>query len=57
VCSATKAPVIASGGISNLADIENLAALRSIGVEGAIIGKALYSGAFTLEQALEITRR
>jgi phosphoribosylformimino-5-aminoimidazole carboxamide ribotide isomerase/phosphoribosylanthranilate isomerase len=57
VCAATKAPVVASGGISNLADIENLAALRSIGVEGAIVGKALYAGAFTLEQALEITRR
>ena len=57
VCAATKAPVIASGGISSLDDIENLAALRSIGVEGAIVGKALYVGAFTLEQALEVTRR
>ena len=57
VCTVTKAPVIASGGISNLTDIENLAALRSIGVEGAIVGKALYAGAFTLQQALEITKR
>jgi len=57
VCAATKAPVVASGGISNLTDIENLAALRSIGVEGAIVGKALYARAFTLEQALEVTRR
>jgi phosphoribosylformimino-5-aminoimidazole carboxamide ribotide isomerase/phosphoribosylanthranilate isomerase len=57
VCVATKAPVVASGGISNLTDIENLAALRSIGVEGAIVGKALYARAFTLEQALEVTRR
>jgi phosphoribosylformimino-5-aminoimidazole carboxamide ribotide isomerase/phosphoribosylanthranilate isomerase len=57
VCAVTKAPVIASGGISNLNDIENLAALRSIGVEGAIVGKALYAGAFTLQQALEITKR
>lgn len=57
VCAATKAPVVASGGISNLSDIENLVTLRSIGVEGAIVGKALYAGAFTLEQALEITRR
>jgi phosphoribosylformimino-5-aminoimidazole carboxamide ribonucleotide (ProFAR) isomerase len=40
-----------------LDDIEHLAALRSIGVEGAIVGKALYAGAFTLEQALEVTRR
>ena len=57
VCAATKAPVVASGGISNLTDIESLAALRSIGVEGAIVGKALYARAFTLEQALEVTRR
>ena len=57
VCAATKAPIVASGGISNLTDIENLAALRSIGVEGAIVGKALYARAFTLEQALEVTRR
>ena len=57
VCAATRAPVVASGGISNLTDIENLAALRSIGVEGAIVGKALYARAFTLEQALEVTRR
>ncbi len=57
VCAVTKAPVIASGGISNLTDIENLAALRSIGVEGAIVGKALYAGAFTLQQALEITKQ
>jgi phosphoribosylformimino-5-aminoimidazole carboxamide ribotide isomerase/phosphoribosylanthranilate isomerase len=57
VFAVTKAPVVASGGISNLGDIENLAALRSIGVEGAIVGKALYAGAFTLDQALEITRR
>ena len=57
VCAVTKAPVIASGGISNLSDIENLAALRSIGIEGAIVGKALYAGAFTLRQALEVTKR
>jgi phosphoribosyl isomerase A len=56
VCAATKAPVVASGGISSLIDIENLAALRSIGVEGVIVGKALYARAFTLEQALEVTR-
>ena len=57
VCAVTKAPVIASGGISNLSDIENLAALRSIGIEGAIVGKALYAGAFTLQQALGVTKR
>ena len=56
MCAATKAPVVASGGISSLDDIRALAALTSIGVEGAIVGKALYAGAFTLSQALEITR-
>jgi len=56
VCAATKKPVVASGGISSLADISALSALREIGVEGAIVGKALYAGAFTLEQALEVTR-
>jgi len=56
VCAATKKPVVASGGISSLDDIKALCALSEIGVEGAIVGKALYTGAFTLEQALEVTR-
>ena len=56
VCAATKKPVVASGGISSLEDIKALCALRQVGVEGAIVGKALYAGAFTLEQALEVTR-
>ncbi|MCX6437519.1 MAG: bifunctional 1-(5-phosphoribosyl)-5-((5-phosphoribosylamino)methylideneamino)imidazole-4-carboxamide isomerase/phosphoribosylanthranilate isomerase PriA [Actinobacteria bacterium] len=53
VCAATNKPIVASGGISSLADIEGLAQLRSIGVEGAIVGKALYAGAFTLQEALK----
>lgn len=57
VCAATSKPVIASGGISSLEDIAALSSLRSIGVEGAIVGKALYAGAFTLEQALELTKK
>jgi 1-(5-phosphoribosyl)-5-[(5-phosphoribosylamino)methylideneamino] imidazole-4-carboxamide isomerase/N-(5'phosphoribosyl)anthranilate isomerase len=57
VCSATDKPVIASGGISSLEDIAALSALQSIGVEGAIVGKALYAKAFTLEEALELTRK
>ena len=46
--------VIASGGISTLADLRYLQneALRGVSIEGAITGKALYSGAFTLQQAL-----
>ena len=54
VCEVTKAPVIASGGISSIADIEALKSLVEIGVEGAIMGKALYAGAFTLEEALKV---
>lgn len=57
VCSVTKKPVVASGGISSLADIESLMALNAMGVEGAIVGKALYAGAFTLKEALELTKR
>ena len=57
VCGVTKKPVVASGGISSLDDIAALASLNAIGVEGAIVGKALYAGAFTLQEALELTRR
>jgi 1-(5-phosphoribosyl)-5-[(5-phosphoribosylamino)methylideneamino] imidazole-4-carboxamide isomerase/N-(5'phosphoribosyl)anthranilate isomerase len=57
VCAVTKKPVVASGGISSLEDIAALASLNTIGVEGAIVGKALYAGAFTLQEALELTRR
>jgi phosphoribosyl isomerase A len=52
VCARTKAPVVASGGVSSLADLRALASLVPIGVEGAIVGKALYAGAFTLADAL-----
>jgi len=54
VCSATSAPVIASGGISELQDLIDLRAMTNLGVEGAIVGKAIYSGAFSLAQALEV---
>lgn len=54
VTEATHKPVVASGGISSLEDIEALAKMTSIGIEGAIIGKALYAGQFTLQQALKV---
>jgi phosphoribosyl isomerase A len=57
VCAATDAPVIASGGISSLADIQALVDLHSIGIEGAIVGKALYAGAFTIQEALNLVRK
>jgi 1-(5-phosphoribosyl)-5-[(5-phosphoribosylamino)methylideneamino] imidazole-4-carboxamide isomerase/N-(5'phosphoribosyl)anthranilate isomerase len=53
VCARTDAPVVASGGVSSLDDLRALAGLTGTGVEGAIVGKALYAGAFTLEEALE----
>lgn len=54
VCEVTKAPIVASGGISSIADIEALKSLVEVGVEGAIMGKALYAGEFTLEEALKV---
>jgi phosphoribosyl isomerase A len=56
VCARTKAPVIASGGVSGADDVAALAALAPDGVEGAIIGKALYTGALTLPDALAAAR-
>ena len=52
VCARTTAPVVASGGVSSLDDLRALAGLSADGVEGAIVGKALYAGAFTLPEAL-----
>ncbi|MEY4961911.1 MAG: hypothetical protein RLZZ249_608 [Actinomycetota bacterium] len=54
VMEKTDKPVVASGGISSLDDIRDLHALVELGLEGAILGKSLYAGRFTLEQALEI---
>ncbi len=53
----TSKPVVASGGISSLQDIEDLHALVSMGLEGAILGKSLYAGRFTLQEALAIANR
>ena len=57
VMERTERPVVASGGISSLEDIANLAALVPMGLEGAILGKSLYAGRFTLEEALEVASR
>lgn len=54
MCRRTDKPVVASGGVSSLADLAALRELTPMGVEGAIIGKALYSEAFTLPEALRI---
>jgi 1-(5-phosphoribosyl)-5-[(5-phosphoribosylamino)methylideneamino] imidazole-4-carboxamide isomerase/N-(5'phosphoribosyl)anthranilate isomerase len=54
VCGRTDRPIVASGGVSSLDDIAALRSLVLLGVEAAIVGKALYSGAFTLADALEV---
>jgi 1-(5-phosphoribosyl)-5-[(5-phosphoribosylamino)methylideneamino] imidazole-4-carboxamide isomerase/N-(5'phosphoribosyl)anthranilate isomerase len=56
MCEHTDKPVIASGGVSSLQDLTDLRGLVPLGVEGAIVGKALYAGAFTLPQALQAAR-
>jgi phosphoribosylformimino-5-aminoimidazole carboxamide ribonucleotide (ProFAR) isomerase len=57
VCEVTDRPVVASGGVSSLADLRAIAELVPFGVEGAIVGKALYAGEFTLQEALaEVSR-
>ena len=56
VCARTGAAVIASGGVSTVDDLTALAALAPSGLEGSIVGKALYAGNFTLEQALAAVR-
>lgn len=53
MCARTDRPVIASGGVSSLDDLRAIATLVDLGVEGAIVGKALYAQAFTLEAALQ----
>lgn len=57
VCGRTDAPVVASGGIATLDDLVALRSLVPEGVEGAIVGKALYAGAFTLPAALDVAGR
>ncbi len=57
VCSRTDRPVVASGGVSTLDDLRVLRTLVPAGVEGAIIGSALYRGAFTLPDALDVAGR
>jgi 1-(5-phosphoribosyl)-5-[(5-phosphoribosylamino)methylideneamino] imidazole-4-carboxamide isomerase/N-(5'phosphoribosyl)anthranilate isomerase len=56
VCARTDRPVVASGGVSSIQDLVDLRSLVPIGVEGAIVGKALYAGAFTLPEALAAAR-
>jgi phosphoribosylanthranilate isomerase len=57
VCARTDRPVVASGGVSALADVAAIRELVPAGVEGAIVGSALYRGAFTLPEALDVAGR
>jgi len=57
VTDRTDAPVIASGGVSSLDDLRAIATLTDRGVEGAIVGKALYAERFTLPEALTAVAR
>jgi phosphoribosylformimino-5-aminoimidazole carboxamide ribotide isomerase len=56
LAEAISIPVIASGGVSSLKDIEKLMAVESSGVTGVITGKAIYTGAFRLAEAVDLTR-
>ena len=57
LAEAISIPVIASGGVSSLADIENLLAIESSGVTGVITGKAVYTGAIRLAEAIALTKK
>lgn len=57
VCERTERPVIASGGVTTLADVAAIRRLVPLGVEGAIIGSALYTGSMTLPEALDVAGR
>ena len=57
IARAVKIPIIASGGVASLDDIGRLKALENDGVEGVIVGRALYSGAFTLREAIEVAAK
>ncbi|MET0977535.1 MAG: bifunctional 1-(5-phosphoribosyl)-5-((5-phosphoribosylamino)methylideneamino)imidazole-4-carboxamide isomerase/phosphoribosylanthranilate isomerase PriA [Paeniglutamicibacter terrestris] len=57
MCERTSKPVVASGGISSLEDLRVLRELVPNGVEGAIVGKALYAGKFTMAEALDVAGR
>jgi phosphoribosylformimino-5-aminoimidazole carboxamide ribotide isomerase len=55
IARSVKVPIIASGGVATLDDIRKLLPLKKAGVEGVIVGRALYAGAFTLKNAIKLT--
>jgi phosphoribosylformimino-5-aminoimidazole carboxamide ribotide isomerase len=57
LAEATRIPVVASGGVSNIVDIHRLLELETAGVVGVIVGKALYNGTLDLNQAMMAAQR
>jgi phosphoribosylformimino-5-aminoimidazole carboxamide ribotide isomerase len=57
IARAVKIPVIASGGVATLDDIRKLLPLEKEGIEGVIVGRALYSGVFTIRETLQVAAR
>jgi phosphoribosylformimino-5-aminoimidazole carboxamide ribotide isomerase len=57
LAEAVNIPVVASGGISSIEDIQNLMPLETVGVVGVIIGRALYSGRLKLKEAIEVLKK
>lgn len=57
LAEAVNIPVVASGGISSIEDIQNLMSLETVGVVGVIIGRALYSGSLKLKDAIEVLKK
>jgi phosphoribosylformimino-5-aminoimidazole carboxamide ribotide isomerase len=57
LAEAVNIPVVASGGISSIEDIQNLMPLETVGVVGVIIGRALYSGSLKLKEAIEVLKK
>ncbi|KPA16547.1 1-(5-phosphoribosyl)-5-[(5-phosphoribosylamino)methylideneamino] imidazole-4-carboxamide isomerase [Candidatus Magnetomorum sp. HK-1] len=57
LAAAVSVPIVASGGVSNIKDIENLLAISDYGIVGVICGRALYEGSLDLSEAIELTHR
>lgn len=57
LAKAVRIPVIASGGVASMADIENLLAIKDCEIYGVIIGRALYTGAIALEEAIKESKK
>jgi phosphoribosylformimino-5-aminoimidazole carboxamide ribotide isomerase len=57
LAEAVRAPVIASGGVSGIHDIERLLEIEAVGVTGVIVGRSLYTGALSLEEAVRMAKK